>query len=147
MFLPDSGKEDDMASDRLIKRSFNRTPFDKLISDIFEGVFDQYAWDPDGSPRSNVTTTQAGYRIELEVPGMKKGDFDVSVDGDTLRVAASVGKRDGNSAFSRSFTRAWTLETSVIRDAITASYADGILTIEIPTRAPPTKERLTIEVK
>lgn len=98
-------------------------------------------------PRSGVVTTEEGVRIEIEAPGMKRDDFRVDVDNDRLTVAAHVEKRDESEFYKRSFERSWTLQQGTIYDRISASYTDGILRIDVPTKAPPTHRKLSIDVK
>ena len=93
-------------------------------------------------PAVNVLDNAEDYRVEVAVPGMKKSDFDISLENNLLSVSAETktehneeGKNFtrrefGYSSFKRTFSLPETIET----DKITATYEDGILRVILPKR-------------
>ncbi|MGN7990614.1 Hsp20/alpha crystallin family protein [Pedobacter sp. 22226] len=115
------------------------------FNDIFESVLgDTYFSDRHISslPAVNISESSEEYQIELAAPGLKKEDFKVSVEGETLTV--STGQRSENSVaeknynrreFSYSaFTRVFTLPESADVEHILASYSDGVLKLILPKK-------------
>lgn len=85
--------------------------------------------------------------IRLEVPGMRKDDFDISIRGNVL-VVRGVKRSEGEHAGRRyslmeraygAFERAIPVPHEVRRDEADVSYQDGVLTVVMPKtdHAPP----------
>ena len=78
--------------------------------------------------------------VRIEVPGMRREDFDVELHGDLLTVRgekqfekqASVGRYSVMQCAYGSFRRDVVLPTSVKPDHTKATYRDGVLRIELP---------------
>ncbi|RBQ11833.1 Hsp20/alpha crystallin family protein [Pedobacter miscanthi] len=115
------------------------------FNDIFESVLgDTYFSDRRISslPAVNISESSEEYQIELAAPGLKKEDFKVSVEGETLTV--STEQRSENSVAEKnynrrefsysSFTRVFTLPESADVDRILASYCDGVLKLTLPKK-------------
>ncbi|MFQ6672587.1 MAG: Hsp20/alpha crystallin family protein [Candidatus Tectimicrobiota bacterium] len=91
--------------------------------------------------------------LKAELPGMRKGDIDIHVENNVLTVR---GQRSRDEKISEdnyfrtersygSFTRSFTLPSTVDVKKIAANYKDGILTVTLP-KAEEAKPR-QIEVK
>jgi HSP20 family protein len=94
-------------------------------------------------PAVNIKENDEEFTIELAAPGMKKEDFHINLDGNTLTISSEKNeeKEDKKGQYSRreysyqSFQRSFTLpEYQADRDKVTAKYSDGILHITIPKR-------------
>lgn len=94
-------------------------------------------------PAVNVVENQESFRIEVAAPGLKKEDFKLNLNHNNLTISAS--KEESNEEkkdekYTRrefsytSFQRTFTLPTSIDVENIRASYADGVLSIELPKR-------------
>ena len=91
-------------------------------------------------PAVDVYETDAEVVIKAELPGVKKEDVQVHIEGDTLTLRGEShetqeAKEDGH--YRReirwgSFHRQVPLPVPVKQDEITAKYEDGILTIRAP---------------
>ncbi len=119
---------------------------------LFDSVFGKNTLDhffvPDYStnkPAVNVIESENGFRIELAVPGLKKEDFKIDVDGDRLTISAEKkneseekGEKYSRKEFSyQSFQRAFTLPETVDAEKISAVYEAGILNISVPKKELP----------
>ena len=106
-----------------------------------------------GGFQTDVKDTGDAFVLEADLPGVKKEDIHIDVDGDRLSISAqrSSGReekdQDGNyirsyGSFSRSF------DISGVRsEDITAAYENGVLTLTMPkqTTAVPAARRLEIQ--
>jgi len=91
-------------------------------------------------PAVNITEKQDHYEISLGVPGMKKNDFNIDVEGNMLTISAETeeerekkDERHTRREFNyTSFSRSFTLPEGVVRDKIDASYENGMLKLVVP---------------
>ena len=123
--------------------------FDELTRSFFGA-------DGPGLFRTDVRDTGDTYLVEADLPGVKKEDIHVDIDGDRLTVSAQRGgtkeerARDGSyircerscGSFSRSFDI-----SGVQAEGISAAYDNGVLTLTMPkkTAAVPASRRLEIQ--
>ncbi len=77
--------------------------------------------------------------VELEVPGCKKADLDVSVSSRTLQVDWTR-KLDGNKSSVKI-----AISEKADLDAITAKVEDGYMTITIPAAQPQPAKKVRID--
>ncbi len=91
--------------------------------------------------------------LKLEVPGIRREDLDIRVEGRTLTVKGerkfeSEEKEENFHRIERrygSFVRSFTLPLSVNTDEVSASSTDGVLTVSL-AKKPEAKPK-QIEVK
>jgi len=93
-------------------------------------------------PNVNILEAGSGYTIEVAAPGLKKEDFIVQLEKNRLVISArqKQDKEEAPSAarylkkeFSyQSFSRQFSLPETVNKDAIKASYDNGVLKVELP---------------
>ena len=103
--------------------------------------------------RTDISDTGEAYRLEAELPGFRKEDISISIEDE--RMTISVERKLDNSEdkpnfvrrerFYGSYKRSFDL-SGIDSERITASYADGILSLELPKQAPvvPASRRLEI---
>lgn len=104
--------------------------------------------------RTDIRDAGDAYVLEADLPGMKKDDIHIDIDGDRLSISAERNavkeeKDDGYircersyGAFSRSF------DISGIRgEEISAAYEDGVLKLTLPkqSKTVPASRRLEIQ--
>ncbi len=69
-------------------------PFDDAIDDLFRGFFVRPVGFEGASGaaqfRVDVSENDNAYRLRAEIPGVKKDDINVSIDGDTVAISAEV---------------------------------------------------------
>jgi HSP20 family protein len=132
-----------MSTKALAKRT-ERSPF--LFDDFFKPWnewFDGGSWGRTMSvPAVNITENEKGYEVSLAVPGMKKSDFDISLDGNMLTISSEKeeSREEKDVKFTRneynfsSFSRSFTLPEEINKEKIEASYVDGVLKIVLPSQ-------------
>lgn len=109
-----------------------------------------------GGFRTDIRDTGDAFVLEADLPGVKKEDIHIDIDGDCLSISAQRSSskeekdKEGNyircersyGSFSRSF------DISNVRGGeITAAYDNGVLTLNMPKKeaAQPTTRRLEIQ--
>ncbi len=132
---------------------------DFFNNDGFERLFD-YDLLPSVNkfnrvPAANIKDNGKEYRVELAVPGMKKDDFDISLENDSLTISAEQKKEkeDEDASYTRreysynAFRRTFRIPEMINPDKIRARYENGVLEITLPKKeADLSKKRSTIKV-
>ena len=94
-------------------------------------------------PAVNTFENKDSYELEVAAPGMKKDDFKIELDNNTLTISSEKNENheEKENEYSRrefryqSFTRSFQLpENKVENSKIAARYTDGILYVSIPKR-------------
>lgn len=121
----------------------NTRRFD-LISELFNALEPQNSEEPrevfDFVPAVNTREDDDAYYIELDLPGVKKEDVEISVDKNILTIK---GKREVKNEEEKNdyyriesaygtFARSFTLPEKVDSENISASSKDGVVEITIP---------------
>ncbi len=101
-------------------------------------------------PAIEIRDEPEAVTVEVEAPGIKKEDFEISLEDDTLTVS---GKRERNSQRGESFRgertfgtfqRSITLPSPVRADAVQATYTDGVLSVRLPKADEAKPRRIEI---
>jgi len=105
--------------------------------------------------RVDVSEKDTAYTVRANLPGVKKEDINVRIDGNMVQIDAEVKqqkdiKQNGDKVlrserYSGSVSRAFTLAQDVDDAKATAKYKDGVLTLELPKKATSTSKRLTVQ--
>jgi HSP20 family protein len=126
--------------------------------DVFDSVFNDQFFAPavvNKVPAVNIAEAEAGFEIELAVPGLKKEDIKINLDKNLLTVSAEVKKEEtaqaknytkkefGYSNFSRSFT----LPETVDQNNIEAEYTNGVLKLTVAKKEEAKLQAREISVK
>lgn len=92
----------------------------------------------------NIKETADNFEVEMAAPGMKKEDFRVELNGNSLTISSEMrNEREEKEAerytrreFSyQSFQRTFTLPKNVVDvEQINARYENGVLHLQIPKR-------------
>ena len=108
------------------------------------------------SCKTDIQDKGDSYLLSAELPGFKKEDIKLDLDGDLLTISAthsdeSEKKNEGGylcrerhfGSYSRSFD-----VSQIQQDGIRASYKDGVLELTLPKKeAKPLPERRAIEIE
>ena len=134
------------------------SPIDEAFDDLFRGFFVRpVSYDaPAGAAqfRVDVSENEKAYTLRAEVPGVKKEDINVTIDGDTVAISAEVkhekdvknGDRVLRSErYYGKVYRAFTLGQAVDESTASAKYADGVLELTLPKKAAVQAKRITIQ--
>lgn len=103
-------------------------------------------------PATNIQETDNEYMVEIAAPGMKKKDFHVNVENNTLeiKVEREDESEEKKARYTRreydytAFFRSFDLPDSIDSEKIKAEYQDGILKVRLPkvatAKRKPAKE-------
>jgi len=105
------------------------------------------------TPAVNEKVNEKGYYLEIDLPGVKKEDIDISVNEGILTVTGErkLEKKEEKENYTRiesffgRFERAFKLPADADLDNVEAKYENGVLKIFIPRKHKP--EGKKIEVK
>lgn len=125
--------------------------FEPLFSEPFEEFFKRamrpVRWDLESAPmdfKLDVAETDEAYTVKAELPGMKKDDIHVEIDGNLVTISAESraekkveerGKLIRSERYFGGLYRSFTLGHEVDEAAAEAKYVDGILELTLPKRA------------
>lgn len=120
----------------------------------FDALFQDWPrLSANSAPPVDIRQDSDGYRVEVELPGLKKKDFSVDVDNNLLTVA-SAREQDHDSESSGyivrerrvgAFKRSFMLPQDVDAERINASYEDGLLTVTVPQFAKPKPKQIAVK--
>jgi len=127
---------------RLFRESFSpESPEEALITSSFAPPMDIY------EDEHNIT-------LKMEVPGIDEKDIDVRVEGNTLTVHGErkFEKEEKEENYRRverqygSFTRSFTLPSSVDPSQVSANYDKGVLKISLAKKAEAKPKQIKVNV-
>lgn len=106
--------------------------------------------------KTDIRDVGNGFVLEADLPGFKKEDINLSLNGDTLTIKAErhsdFEDQDKKSGYLRcersygSYSRSFDV-TGVDVSQISASYNDGVLRIHLPKQAPKQPDARTIVIE
>jgi HSP20 family protein len=134
-------------------------PFNELVDDIFKGFLVRpvaYEGARDVLPRVKVDVAEknGGYKVTAELPGVKKEDIQVSIDGAQLTLAAEVKQEKEAAQDERvlhaervygKVTRSFTLPQEIDEGKVEAKFRDGVLELTLPKKAAAQRKQITIQ--
>ena len=133
-------------------------PLEDTIDDLFRGFFVRpvsFEGNNAAVPfRVDVSEKDNSYVLRGELPGVRKDDINISIDGDTVAITAEVrNEKDVKNGehvlrserYYGKVHRAFTLGQAVDEAAAQAKYADGVLELTLPKKAAAQAKRITIQ--
>lgn len=133
-----------------------RTGLEPLFDDMLKGFFVRpLSFETDTAPgiRIDVKEDDKAYTVHAELPGVKKEDIHVQVDGSRVSLSAEVKReseqRDGErllrtERYFGQVSRSFQLAQEIDEAAAQAEFNDGVLKLLLPKKAQPTSRRLVI---
>lgn len=108
--------------------------------------------------KTDVKETEAGYEVDIDLPGFKKDEINAKLDNGYLTISAAKGldkdEQDKNGKYIRreryagSMSRSFYVGEGVTEEDIKAKYEDGILRLVVPkkdAKAVENKKYIAIE--
>jgi len=132
-------------------------PADDAFDDLFRGFFMRPVRFEGMEPtqvKVDVSEDDKAYTVHAEVPGVKKEDINVTIDGNLLAISAEVKNekevKEGEKVlrserYYGKVSRTITLGQDVDEATAEAKYADGVLTLRLPKQAASKAKSLTIK--
>lgn len=132
-------------------------PVDDAFDDLFRGfLMRPVRYDSPQTPQIKVDVSEddKAFLVHAEIPGVKKEDIKVSIEGNQVAISAEIKKekeiKDGEKVLrsERYFgqvARAFSLAQDVDDASAEASYKDGVLVLTLPKRASTSSRTLAIK--
>jgi len=125
----------------------------RLFRESFEGQ-DQALATSSFAPAVDVYEDEHQVTLKIEVPGIDEKDIDVRVENNTLTVAGErkIEKEEKEENYRRierqygSFTRTFTLPSTVDSEKVSANYEKGVLKIALPKKAEAKPKQIKVNV-
>ena len=124
-----------------------RREIDRLFEDTF--ARDGNSW----TPAVDIKETEKDIRVELELPGMKPEDVEITAENGVLTIRGEKRSERKEGEDSRyhvvertygSFMRTFQLPQGIDEEQINANFENGILTLLVPKAALPQPRRIQI---
>lgn len=134
------------------------SPFTDLMDEMFKNFLSRPMRFPEDETgmqiRTDVNDDGKNYTIKAEIPGVRKEDIHVTVDGNRVSISAETKKEKEEKEGSRvvrseryygKVFRTMTLDSDVDPNEAEAQYADGILTLTLPKKVGSGTKQLTVK--
>jgi len=104
--------------------------------------------------KMDVSEDEKSFRIKAEMPGVRKEDIKVSIDGNQVTIGAEVKKdkeeKKGETVirserYYGAQYRAFSLRQEVDSGTAEAKYSDGVLELVLPKKQPTSARQVTIK--
>lgn len=105
------------------------------------------------SIKLDVHENDSNYTVKAEIPGVKKEDVDVRIDGNQITISAEIKKTSEDKEGERLLrserqygyaSRSFSLASDVDEAKSIAKYQDGILELTLPKKTTTSSKRLPI---
>lgn len=135
-------------------------PFDltgEPFDDLFRGFFRPVRFEGQTQQlqiKMDVKENDKSYTVHADIPGVKKEDIHVSIDGNQVSISAEVKKekeeKEGDKVLrsERYFgkvSRSFALGQDIDEGASSAKYNDGVLELVLPKKPTAATKKLTIQ--
>ncbi len=135
-------------------------PFNELVDDLFKGflvrpvAYDGRANGALSRVKVDVAENNGAYTVTAELPGVKKDDIQVTIDGAEVTLTAEVKREREVTQDERvlhtervfgKVTRSFTLPQEVDEAKAEAKFRDGVLELTLPKKAAAQRKQVTIQ--
>ena len=132
------------------------TPFDDLFNDFGRGFWLKpipLQGAEELQMKVDVKEADKAYTVRAEIPGVKKDDIQVDVNGDVVSIRAEVKreKEEKGEKMLRSeryygmVSRSFSLPTEVDDKATVAKYSEGVLELTLPKKQGNGSRRISVQ--
>lgn len=131
-------------------------PVDDTLDNLLQGLLLR-PWRMDDlmevQIKLDVKEDDKNYTVFAEIPGVKKDDIQVTIDGNQIAISAEVKDKkeikDGeklirSERFFGKVSRSFTVDHDVDEASSEAKYYDGLLELVLPKKATAISKRLEI---
>lgn len=140
---------------------FDNDLMDRWMDDVDREFFGRknplYGHNAANLMKTDVRETEQGYEIDVDLPGMKKEDIQLTLENGILNIAAgkelNKEEKDEKSGrvirrerYSGQMSRSFYVGDNVTENDITAKMENGVLSLMVPKKAPQLPEKKTIAI-
>ena len=144
-------KRDPFGELRNIQEDFNRI-FNSTLPRFFSG--EEGLLGGNWAPSVDIYEDQNSIMLEVDLPGLKPGDFNLTIENYRLTLSGErkfekENKGDNWRRVERSygsFTRTFSLPSTVNVDAVNAEFKDGVLRVTLPKKEEVKARQIQVTV-
>jgi HSP20 family protein len=101
----------------------------------------------------DVSKADDTYTVKADVPGVKKDDIQVAVDGNEVTISGEIKQETEETKgeevlrserYYGKISRSFTLPHDVDEAKVVAKYADGVLKLTLPMKAASKTRKITV---
>jgi len=130
-------------------------PFNEF-DDVFKGLFVRpmrFEIGQQTQLKMDLTRTDDTYSVKAEMPGVKKDDIHISVEGNQVTISGESSKereeKKGEEVirserYYGKVSRSFTLPQEVDESKVVANYADGVLNLKLPVKARSAGRKISV---
>ncbi len=127
------------------------------VDDFFKGFFVRPALmegQPPMQMKMDVKENDSAYTVHADIPGVKKDDIHVSIEGNQVSISAETKtekeEKEGEKVlrserYVGKIARSFTLAHDVDEAQAQAKYSDGVLELTLPKKAAGASKKLVIQ--
>ena len=134
-------------------------PFNELVDDLFKGFLVRPMVYEGAQPaalprvRLDVTESNGAYLVSADLPGVRKEDIQVAIDGSEVTLSAEVKRKqeagDGERVLHTErvygkVSRSFTLPQELDEAKAEAKFRDGVLELTLPMKAATARKQIEI---
>ena len=133
-------------------------PFSELVDELFKGFLVRPMYSEARQAltpmRVEVAEKNGAYVVTAELPGVKKEDISVAIDGNQVTLSAEVKREKEISEKDRllhservygTVSRSFALPQELDEDKVEAKFRDGVLQLTLPKKAAAARKAITIQ--
>ena len=132
-------------------------PLDETFDDLFKGFFVRpmtFENQAQAQFRIDVKEDDGAYVVQAEIPGVKKEDINVTINGNQVAISAEIKReredRQGEKVlrserYYGKVYRAFSLAQDVDEASAQAKYNEGVLELRLPKKAAVTSKKIAIQ--
>jgi len=132
----------------------------KRLNGLFESALARTEFDTregvdSWTPVSDAYESENALVLSLELPGLEQEQIDLRIDGDELVVEGvrEMGKQRDGDRFHRvecsygKFSRRFHLPSTIDREAVQATYRDGVLRVSLPRKGRELPKSVRVAIR
>jgi HSP20 family protein len=139
----------------------NLTVFDNAFNEPFEPFFRRFLTPSRTEMENNllqirvdVEEKDKSYTVLADIPGVKKEDINVRIDGNIVQIDAESkqnkevkekGKLLRSERYYGSVSRSFSVSQDIDETKAVAKYENGVLNLELPKKEATTSKRLAVQ--
>ena len=129
-------------------------PFNELVDDLFNGFLVRPVAYQGRGMKVDIAEKNGHYTVTAELPGVKKEDIQVSIDGAEVTLSAEVKREKEVAGDQRvlhteraygKVSRGFSLPQEVDEAKAEAKFRDGVLELTLPKKAAAARKQVTIQ--
>lgn len=133
-------------------------PFSTDLDDLYKGLFlrpVRFGMEsaPQLSIKADIKSNDGTYTVDAELPGVKKEDIHVNIDGNRVSISAEVKQEQEqkkgeqvlrSERYYGRVERSFALDSEIDEAKAQAKYSDGVLKLVLPKKAAASSKRLPV---